>query len=330
MGIGPVSRTWAAQTDGFPPRVSLLVAGPVGGKLDVLSRTLAQGLQDHLPGGTTVARRSIGGLDGVTGANEFVSQSSVDGEVALLVPGAASMAWLVGDSRVHFDPLQWAAIFAQTGPATVLGNARSDAVIRKGGVVRVASSGPASPSLAAMLAIDLLGAQVQPVDGLEDDTAALTALQSGKLDVLLTRRSWVVDAQSTLYPTVRPLFSCRARTSAQDAGLDVSSEGVPGLLAYSARLGREIPPGPRFDAWSCAARVAELRYALVLPGLTPPSAVALWREAGAHAMLPNLSAASDLLYASAASVLLRSLSPGAAALLDLRQWLANRLAWHPG
>jgi hypothetical protein len=67
-----------------------------------------------------------------------------------------------------------------------------------------------------------------------------------------------------------------------------------------------------------------------LPSLTPSSEVALWREAGAQALTPDLATSTDMFYASAASLLLRSLSPGGAALLDLREWLADRLGWQPG
>ena len=329
LSLIPAGHAFAGQAERFPPRVNLVVAGPIGSNLELLSRSLSEGLRNQLPTGTLVARQAVGGLDGVTGANEFTAQSSLDGGVALLVPGAASLAWLVGDTRVHFDPLQWLPIFAQTGPAVVLGHERTDALIQHSGVVRVASGGPISPALAAMLAIDLLGAQVRPVYGLEDENAALAALQRGNVDAVLTRRLWVSDAQSSPSPIIRPLFDCKEALGGQATPMDVPTQPVPTLRQYSARLRLHRPDGPRYDAWSCAARVAALRFALVLPGLTPPSAVALWRDAGAHAMLPGVSAATDLLDASAASVLLRSLSPGAAALLNLREWLADRLAWQP-
>lgn len=317
-----------AASDAFPGRVKLMVAGPAGGALDQVARTLSTGLAAHLPSGSGFGYDTVGGLDGVTGANQFAAVSTLDGSVALLVPGAASLAWLAGDSRVHFDPSRWLPIMARTSPAFVVGQA--GATVRPGARLRVASGGAVSPALAAMLAVDLIGAQVQPVYGLAEDSAALAALQNGEVDAVLLRGPSRLARLRLHHPELRPQFTFGTPTGAGDYQRDPLIPAVPTLVEYNARFGRVTPKGPRFDAWACAASAAQLQYALVLPGLTPPSAVALWRNAGAQALAPDLASATDMVYASAASVLLRTLCPGGAALLELRTWLADRLGWQPG
>ena len=179
-----------------------------------------------------------------------------------------------------------------------------------------------------MLALDLLGAEVQPVYGLGDQNAALAALQTGGVEAALVQPSGPLGRLLADYPDVQPQFSFGVPTGAGAYRRDDAAPEVPTLLEYNAALGRPAPRGPRFEAWACAAGAVQLQYALVLPSLTPPSGVALWHEAGAHALAPDPDGAT--LYASAASVLLRSLDPRGATLLDLRGWLADRLGWQPG
>jgi tripartite-type tricarboxylate transporter receptor subunit TctC len=324
LALAPFAgRAWASQTDAFPDHVTLLIAGPSGGGLDEVGRTLASKLQQHMPAGTAVAALSIGGVDGVTGANQFATQTGLDGGTAMLVPGAAVLAWLAGDSRVHFDPSRWLPIIARTAPAIVVGHA-----IRPGRRVRVAAGSAISPALAAMLAFDLLGAEVQPVFGLGDPATALSALQAGHVEAVLLHGSAPLESLAADYPAAQPQFSFGVPTGDGAYRRDDAAPEIPTLLEYNTALGRPAPAGPRFEAWCCAAGAVQLQYALVLPSLTPPSGVALWHEAGAHALAPDSDGA--ILYASAASVLLRSLNPRGATLLDLRGWLADRLGWQPG
>jgi hypothetical protein len=331
LALAPLGGAATAAESGepFPDRVTLIVAGPAGGSLDQVARTLASGLQQHLPAGTRLSREAVGGVDGVTGANQFATQTGMDGGSAMLLPGAATLAWLAGDSRVHFDPSRWLPILARSSPAVVLGRSGA-APIKPGQAIRVASGGPISPALAAMLAVDLLGADVVPVYGLGEPAAAAAALQTGAVDVALVRGMMQLAGLIARYPAVRPQFSFGMRDAAGELHRDAEVPEVPTLVEYSTALGRPVPSGPRFEAWCCAASAARLQYALVLPSLTPSSEVALWREAGAQALTPDLATSTDMFYASAASLLLRSLSPGGAALLDLREWLADRLGWQPG
>ena len=317
---------WAA--DAFPHDVTLMVAGPVGGALDQAARAMVPGLLAGLPPNTALVRRPIGGLDGVSGANSFMVDATLDGGTALLVPGAASLAWLAGDSRVHFDPSRWLAVMASTIPGFLV--VRDATRIVPGRPARVASQGAVSPSLAALLGLDLLGARVYPVGGLADTEAALAALDEGSVDAVLLRGNGTMARLAQSDGRFRPL--CTLGTPQAGGGLarDRLAPSVPTLAEYAVTVDSPLPRGPKYDAWLCAAGAAQLRYTLVLPSLIPAAAVAIWRNAGAQAVSGSLNASVNIMLASAAAALLRALSPGGAALLELRTWLAERLGWRPG
>ena len=316
----------AAETpDVFPRELTLIIAGPEGGGLDGASRRLLGGLASHLPAGTRIGRSTVGGVDGVTGANQFATLAAPDGAAALLVPGAASIAWLVGDSRVHFDPSHWVPVLAGLGPAIVVGRA-GEPRPRAGAPLRMAGSAANGATLAGLLAFHLLGARVVPVGGLDSDRAALAALRAGMIDALLLRDSRLL---AELPADAEPLFGFGMPDAAGILQRDLLNPAVPTLAEYAAFAGHRVAAGPLYDAWRCAAGAAQLDYALVLPSLTPASAVALWRDAGSHALGRDGAAETTVIYASAAAGLMRALTPNSAALLDLRNWLASKLGWQP-
>ncbi len=312
--------------DAFPHDVTLMVAGPVGGALDQAAHTMLPGLVAGLPPDTAMVRRPVGGIDGVTGANQFMVEATLDGGTALMVPGAAPLAWLAGDSRVHFDPSRWLAVMASTLPGFVI--ARAGASILPGKTVRVASQGPVSPSLAALLGLDLMGARVRPVAGMASPEAALTALAQDQVDAVLLRGPGV-PATLGRYHGLVALCTLGTPQAGGEVARDVRAPNLPTLAEYAAARGSPLPRGPKYDAWLCAAGAAQLRYTLVLPSLIPAAAVAIWRNAGRKAVGEDLSASVDVMLASAAATLLRAISPGGAALLELRTWLAERMGWRP-
>jgi tripartite-type tricarboxylate transporter receptor subunit TctC len=319
----------ASAAEAFPRQVTLMVAGPAGGTLDQVALRMIPALTAHLPAGTALTPTEIGGIDGVTGANQFAAEASMDGSMALLVPGAAPLAWLAGDSRVHFDPARWLPIMARTTPAFVV--TRGPGTIRPGKTVRVASGGALTPALAAMLAVDLLGAQVRPVYGLADGNAALNALSGGTVDAVLLHGAHRLDQLNQTHPGLAAQFALGMAVAGGTMARDTLAPNVPTLLEYARSIGRDAPQGTKYAVWCCAAGAAQLQHALVLPSLTPASAVALWRDAADQALTPSdLASSVNTVLSSAASVLLRALCPGGAALLELRTWIAERLGWQPG
>ena len=309
----------------------LMVAGPAAAPAGSWAEQLAGPLSAALHPGDRLTVSAIGGRDGVTGANAFEALSNPDGTTAMLVPGAAAMAWLAGDPRVHFDAGRWVAALTDFGSAVLVGRAGPHPR-----TLRVAASTPSGVELAALLGLSLLGATPVPVFGLGDPDDADAALRDGRVDaVLLTGRGVPARtaALSAGLPTMRAIFSL-----GDEAVVDARDPSLPAVPTmperYRNRFG-QAPRGSLFDAWTATAAAARLNTALVLQPLTPASLVARWRLACSHALAdPSLAAAAQKAQISAlpAPACVAALSAVIASentLLALRRWIAARTEWRP-
>lgn len=132
------------------------MAGPEDGLLNRWADALQPALEQSLPPDTTICRVEVGSADGVTGANQFEARGVPDGKTVLLVPGDATLAWMVGDPRAQFDVGKWVPVIAGMTSGIVVG--RPNAL--SGGRVQVAAAGAASFDLVAMLGVQLLGVPI--------------------------------------------------------------------------------------------------------------------------------------------------------------------------
>ena len=312
----------------FPEGATLLVAGPEGGPLDGWAGWLAPSLGRALPPGTTLRKDVVGGIDGVTGANQFEARTVPDGGTALLLPGSAAMAWLVGDPRARFDVGQWIPALAGVTPGLLM----SRMPIAAGGPpLRIAASGPAGAELPALLALDLLGVPWVPVFGLVDATA-ISALSTGQVDAVCLHGRRVAEFAQLLGAVgVRPAFSFGSVDEAGQRQRDPSFPATPDASELLAAR----PETPLRKAWRATAAASELEVALVLPHLTPAAMVALWRRACAQAVEsgPVQEQASAVgvrpLGAPAATASTAAVLADATSQLELRNWLATRLNYRP-
>jgi len=180
-------------------------------------------------------------------------------------------------------------------------------------------AGPVGPDLAALLGLELAGLAVAPVFGVLDQNAAAQALASRAVDAVLLRGPGVAENLGPLAQVgVLPLFALGETR-------DPDWLAIPTLPDFAAAHG--IAPGAvPLAAWRGVAAAAQTEFALVLPQLTPASLVALWRQAGGQAA-PALQATGPLRVLDGAAA--HAMALDAAALADLRAWLARRLNWRP-
>ena len=325
LGAGAAALLGAAPvTDGL----TLLVGGPDGGLLDHWADWLEPGLRRVLAPETGLRRDRVGGNDGVTAANQFEARIPPDGATALLLPGSAAMAWLVGDPRARFDAARWVPTLAAVTPSLVSSRI-SAARILAGAPLRLAASDPAGLDLPAMLALDLLGANWRPVFGLTE-AAGQVALAQGGVDAVCLHGRRVLDASYALRAAgAPPVFSFGMVDELRDPALiDVpdAAELLPAApVDESLRL-----------AWRATIAAGQLEAALVLPQLTPAAMVALWRRACAQAVglapvqAQTVMAGVRALPAPAATASIAAVTADASALLALRHWMATRLEYRPG
>lgn len=312
---------------------TLLVAGPEGGQLEPVAEALLPLLAQGMPTGCRIVRRQAGGEDGVTAANQFAARAAPDGVTMLMLPGAAPLAWLVGDPRAQFDAAHWLPVLAGTGSSVLVTRIPLQR-LPPGAALRIAASSPVGMQLPALLGTDLLGLSSRPVFGLDSAAAGRAALAAEAVDAVFVTGGNLnsqIGALASLGAT--PAFTGGAPDQSDEGGRDPRFPGLPSLAELMQNRGL-APTGPAYTAWRAAAAAIQTRFALVLPELIPATLVAMWRGA-AHAAAPSptLTAAIGddvrLLSAPAVSSLTGAIAVDQPAMVELRRWLLQRFGWRP-
>lgn len=308
--------------------MTLLVGGPEHGALDGWADLLAPPLAQIL-GVPALHREAVGGMDGVTAANQFEARPPAEGQAALLLPGSAAMAWLVGDPRAKFDIGHWLPVMAGLSETVLVGRP-AFAGLPSRRKLRLAAAGPAGAELPALLALDILNVDVQPVFGLTGADAARQAFLAGKVDALVVHGAGTADMAGHL-PGAVPLLSL----APADDGLAREGQALSLPTVASLHHARSASAAPLMPAWRVAARTAMLDMALVLPHLTSASSVALWRHAADVAVEdPAVKARADaqairLVTGPDSSAAMTTLAAPTPVQLTLRRWLLSRYNWRP-
>lgn len=323
---------------------STLIDSPrliVGGGPDSLPGQVAPILANALAIGLTtpppIAVHYDAGHDGVTAANLFDNVApDADGGTAILTPGAALIASLSGDGRVHFDFSRWAALIMARRPVVTLARAELHRTIRArlSGLfhdrpVRVAVSQLTGVELSSLLGLSLLGLHPLPVPGFASKEAALQALKSGQVDAVQLTPGPGDDLAADIASApdgIKPIF-CSGPSIA----------GVPGFEATYQMARGHAPSGALYQAWLAVSSAAASALVVALPMLTPPLAIARWRHASQEAILDpalkgwNDTQHLDVVAGNAAAPLLNQCMPELTSLLALRRWINNNQPrWRQG
>ena len=334
LAASPAFAPAAAWADTGAAPLNLLVAGPDGGQTSRWGNACALAFSPFLPGAPDIIPQAVGGLDGVTGANQLDALVVPDGKTAAILPGAALIAYLTGNSRVHFDPTRWLPLLTGVNSGVLMLRASiapSLAALRAAPPLRIAADQPQSRDLAALLGLARLGVATAPVFGLRDTDAKTSAFIAGEVDaVFLCGEGVPEDAAALTASGALPFFSIGALQPDGTMGPDPFFPS----LADARSLGPAISPEID-EAYQAAAAAAQLDFLLVLPKLTDPGAATLWAQAASQAAAaPALAAA-----ASASSITLQPAAAlgGALAALDIQPvvqtslltYLAKSYGWQP-
>jgi hypothetical protein len=325
-----------AWADAGAAPLALLVGGPDGQLISRWADALALGMGPYFPGLPQIVTQAAGGLDGVTGANHLDTLVVPDGKTAAILPGAALIAWLMGDSRVHFDPTRWVPVLAGGSSGVLVARLPANGVADYAALnalapLRLAVDEPQSNDLAALLALGRMRVAAAPVFGLRAPDERLAAFVAGEVDAVLLSGENVPDDLAALSANGgAAFFSLGAETPAGSAGPDPLFPALPDALGFAGA------GSPLDNAYRAAAAAVRLDFFMVLPKLTDPSQVALWRQAAASGVAaPAIAAAAD---ASAVAMqdhgvlssALAAMSLGAADQASLLAFLQTKFGWQPG
>lgn len=328
FGSGLVSQALAA--DVYP--ATLMVAGPGNGKLAQWARLLCPLIGPALAAGGNLTYTTIGAADGVTAANQFGAQVAPDGNTAMLLSGSAAIAQMVGDPRARFDPGTWVASLA--GLSSTLVVSKQPLAQLAGKNLRVLAADPTGADLPTLLGLSLLGFTITPVSPASYGNVSPSAAEQAHADVVTLSEASITQSLRWRLSGYAPLFTFGMIAKDGSEESDPSFPWVPTLYQLLGEKGVDIThPLPR--AQRAAARAKQLSLALVLPQLTPASRIAQWRQACAESIASltvQAVAATEslrLVAQPAAVVAIASIIANADAQIELHQWMANRLNWHP-
>lgn len=292
----------------------LVVAGPAGGRTDRWADLLVPAIDRGFASKSLMLRQNLGGIDGVTGANQFEARVEPDGTTGLLVPGVAMLSWLTGEMRARFDPARWVPLWVGLGSVVLF--SRTPLVL--GQPFRLAAASPAGPELPALLALDILGIDV-----------ALVPPDTG--GAVLTGPFSTMTPAFAIQAGLRPIMTFGALTEQGTIGRDPDYPTVPTALELTI----DRAPKDLLAALRSAVMAAQLDVGLMLPAMTPAASVALWRRACAalpadpaiHEQADRLGTRQPL--PAQAAMCTASIAGTANTLQTLRRWLATRYDWRP-
>jgi hypothetical protein len=326
----------SAQTAVGAPSLTLLEAGPEGERTSRWGNACALAMQGSFPGNPMIRTQAVGGLDGVTGANQLDALVVPDGRTAAILPGAALIAWLTGDSRVHFDPTRWVPLMVGSNSGVLVvrlpkGAAPNLQSLRAMAPLRLAAYQPESNDLAALLALARMGVPMAPVFGLRDGAAKTSAFLSGEVDAVFLADEGVPEDVAPLTAGGGVPVFCLGAIGANGAVTgDPLFPGLPDACSFN---GSET--GFLDTAYRAAAVAARTDFLLVLPRLTDANKVALWGQAANAAIAsPGLAAAASassitLQGAPVAQASLAVLAHASAGQAELQAFLTKNFGWQP-
>ncbi len=269
--------------------------------------------------------RYLGGRDGVTGANMFDARALPDGQAALLFPGAAALAWLVGDTRVRFDAARLLPMLAavSAGVLCTRGGARGLAA----GPLRLGCDALVAPSLSVLMALDMLGVPVRPVLAAP---GCIEAVQRGEVDAVFARGlDMPAQLASLRQAGLLPVFSVSFPHPA------FAAPATPDLPDLASMLdGTPAGDHPLLAAWHAVTAASLLDAVLALPRLCPDTSLARWRGAcdqarATNALAGRLPGNMRLLTGNDSAAALGTVLVSGAMQDTLHQWMATRLNWRP-
>lgn len=286
-GLGLTTAVQAQDVE-VPGSIKWTIPFGVGGGTDVWARFFSPWLSESLPGEPTIMIDNVPGGGSINGANLFAVRAKSDGSDWLGTSASTQYPAMLGDPRVRYDYSDWTPILATPTGGVVyaqpsLGESAEtalDALLEQ--PVKLAAQNPTGVELPVLIALDMLGADVQAVFGMRSRGEGRLAFERGEADIDFQTTSAYL---SNVEPLVKagkavPLFSLGVLN---DEGKIVRDPAFPGLPTfnevYQARHG-EAPSGNEYEAFrKFFASGYALQKLIMVPKDTPQALIETYRQA---------------------------------------------------
>jgi tripartite-type tricarboxylate transporter receptor subunit TctC len=278
--------------------ISIIVATNAGGAYDILARTLARHLPDHIPGQPSIVVKDMPGGGGMVGTNWIYNVGEKNGLVIGALLNIGPFEQIFSAEGLHYDATKFTYLGSsdpETGFLVLWKTAPVNSIddLRRTEVT-VGTSGPASsPTFFARLQNEVLKTKLKIVSGYPGQTEAFFAMENGELDgypsifyssLTAFKPNWIKDKIVKLMVQ----FGSKTRPEFPDVPsmMDYVKDPDDRLLAEAAfaltDIGRPyvLPPGVPAD------RAAAIRKAMQ-DTFADPAYIADARKAGLQVDQPQ-------------------------------------------
>jgi len=287
-GLVAVAPLAAAQAVDFAgKRVELIVPFAPGGGADTYARAFAPHLEKHLPGNPTIIVRNIPGGGSVPGANQFEARAKPDGLTALAVSSSTVFNSVFRRKKVEYKVSGWPPLILSPQGTVVYAAAglgvksAKDITRLRGKDLKFGGKTPTSSEMRMVLAMELLGIDVNYIWGVERGEARL-AMERGEFNLSYDTTPAYKKHAAELVKKGKfvPLFTYGVLDNKGNFARDPNFPDLPSFVEVYEMVNGKKPSGPAFSAYRTVFQMAIMASkALVLPHGTPQPIVDAWRKA---------------------------------------------------
>jgi tripartite-type tricarboxylate transporter receptor subunit TctC len=288
-GLGlTASASVQAQNVDVPGTIKWTIPFGVGGGTDVWARFFAPWLSEHIPGQPTIMIDNVPGGGSINGSNLFAMRAKSDGSDWLGASASTQYPAMLGDKRVRYDYSAWTPILATPTGGVVYAQASLGedsesalaALLEK--QVKLAVQSHTGLELPVLIALDMLGVEVQAVSGMQSRGEGRLAFERGEADIDFQTTSAYLSSVAPLVESGRavPLFSLGVMNDAGEIVRDPAFPDLPTFSEVYEEVHGEAPSGTANDAYEkFFASGFTLQKLIMVPKDTPEALVETYREA---------------------------------------------------
>lgn len=255
---GGAQQTEAGEEASLPTSVTMVVPFSAGGGTDTWARVIAPYLQSHLEGEPNVVVENREGGGSVTGTNEFVRDGATDGSSILVSSGSTYLPQLLNQAEVEYDFARMIPIVLNgtggvvyTSPSTGIESVEDLASFE--GDLHYGGISATGLDLVTLLAMDVLGVEMDATFGFEGRGPARLAFERGEINLdYQTTSAYNTQVQPLIDGgQAVPLFSFGVMEDGEIVR-DPALPDLPTVEEVYEQLNGEAPSGAAYDAYRAA------------------------------------------------------------------------------
>ncbi|WP_244613135.1 type 2 periplasmic-binding domain-containing protein [Modicisalibacter radicis] len=285
MTLPPIAKAADAKV---PDSIKWTIPFGVGGGTDVWARFFAPWFSNYLPDEPTLMIDNVPGGGSINGANLFAMRAHADGSQWLGTSASTQYPAMLGDPRVRYDYADWKPLLATPTGGVVYASpslgkdadSALQALLQE--PVKLAAQSPTGVELPVLIALDMLGVDINPVFGMRSRGEGRLAFERGEANIDFQTTSAYLSNVQPLVDDGKaiPLFSLGVL---DDDGKIVRDPTFPDLPTFNEiyqQTEGEAPSGNAYEAYrKFFASGYALQKLVMVPVDTPEALTEVYRQA---------------------------------------------------